>query len=159
MRTILRSRPVRLAILAAAAGAAALALALTRPWEQAPLADPDNSAQVALGRDLYARYCASCHGAELAGEANWRRRKPTGRMPAPPHDASGHTWHHPDTQLFALTKRGVVPPLAPPGYASDMPGFAGSLSDTQIWSIIAFIKSRWPEEIRRRQPRPESGPR
>ena len=64
-------------------------------------------------------------------------------MPAPPHDESGHTWHHADGVLFAITKRGLVPPHAPVGYESDMPAFGGKLSDEEIWAVLAFIKSHW----------------
>ena len=32
-----------------------------------------------------------------------------------------------------------------------MPGFEGRLADADIWAIIAFMKSRWPEEARERQ--------
>jgi mono/diheme cytochrome c family protein len=142
---------------AAVAGAALLVLMLTRPWDSAPDADPADAAQVAIGESLYARHCAACHGARLEGQANWRRRKPDGRLPAPPHDAQGHTWHHADGQLSGVIKRGIGPPLVSPGYASDMQSFAGRLSDAEIWAVIAFIKSRWPEEIRRRQPRSERG--
>ena len=60
-------------------------------------------------------------------------------MPAPPHDDSGHTWHHPDEVLFGITKHGVVPPYAPPGYESDMPAFAGKLSDDEIRAVLAYI--------------------
>ena len=90
---------------------------------------------------------SSCGGAELAGQPDWRRRKPNGRLPAPPHDASGHTWHHPDALLFAITKNGLVPPHAPPGYASDMPAFAGVLSDDEIRAVLAYIQSRWPKQV------------
>ncbi len=70
-------------------------------------------------------------------------------MPAPPHDESGHTWHHPDRVLFAITRNGLVPPYAPEGYASDMPAYAGRLSDDEIWAVLAFIKSRWTDpEVR-----------
>jgi mono/diheme cytochrome c family protein len=73
-------------------------------------------------------------------------------MPAPPHDASGHTWHHPDSVLFGMTKHGLVPGKhAPPGYQSDMPGFGGVLTDEGIWAVLAYIKSSWPSEIRRAQ--------
>lgn len=64
-------------------------------------------------------------------------------MPAPPHDESGHTWHHPDDVLFAIVKDGLVPPYAPRGYESDMPAFAGKLSRDEIWAVLAFIKSHW----------------
>jgi mono/diheme cytochrome c family protein len=116
-------------------------------------ADPDDEPQVALGAAVYRQYCASCHGAKLEGRPNWRTRKANGRLPAPPHDESGHTWHHPDDQLFRLTKLGVKPPLAPGGYQSDMPAFGPILKDEQIWAVLAFIKSRWSMEIRARQSR------
>src|SRR5688572_13754832 len=52
------------------------------------------------GRQIYDPHCASCHGQKLEGQPNWRIRLPTGRLPAPPHDAGGHTWHHTDDELF-----------------------------------------------------------
>ena len=115
-------------------------------------ADPDDARQVARGKPLYEKYCASCHGQRLEGQRNWQKKLPSGRMPAPPHDASGHTWHHPDAVLFGITKHGLVPGrYAPPGYRSDMPGFGASLSDEDIWAVLAYIKSRWPEPIRSAQ--------
>ena len=106
-------------------------------------ADPRDAARVALGAKLYARHCAACHGTRLEGQAGWRIRLPNGRMPAPPHDESGHTWHHADEVLFSITKHGLLPPYAPRDYQSDMPGFAGTLSDDEIWAALAYIKSHW----------------
>lgn len=108
-----------------------------------PRADPRDATRVALGAKLYAQHCAACHGAKLEGQPEWRRRLPNARLPAPPHDESGHTWHHPDNVLFAITKSGLVPPYAPRGYASDMPPFGGVLKDEEIWAVLAFIKSHW----------------
>lgn len=105
---------------------------------------------IARGRALYAQSCASCHGAELEGQLNWQSRKPDGRMPAPPHDATGHTWHHSDEQLFRIVKHGVEQ-LAPPGYKSDMPAYKDLLGDDDIRAVLAFIESRWPEQIRQRR--------
>ncbi len=117
-----------------------------------PLADPDNPRQVARGKPVYDRYCTTCHGARLEGQPNWQEKLPTSRMPAPPHDASGHTWHHPDSVLFGITKLGLVPgKYAPPKYESDMPAFGGALSDEEIWAVLAYIKSSWPSDIRRAQ--------
>lgn len=117
---------------------------------QRPSADPSNAEQVARGKAVYAAQCASCHGANLEGQPNWRQRLPTGRFPAPPHDATGHTWHHSDPLLFDLVKHGVQS-HAPPGYQSDMPAFAKILADADIWAVLAFIKSTWPEEQRKFQ--------
>lgn len=113
-----------------------------------PLADPDDTQQVARGKAVYAQYCAACHGTRLEGQPDWRRQLASGRMPAPPHDASGHTWHHPDSVLFGITKYGLVPgKYAPPGYQSDMPAFGNTLTDEDIWAVLAYIKSSWPREI------------
>lgn len=109
-----------------------------------PRADPSDAARVAIGARVYAKDCAACHGPGLEGQANWRTRLPNGRLPAPPHDASGHTWHHPDHVLFAITKNGAVPPYAPAGYQSDMPPLGGRLSDDEIWAVLAYIKRQWP---------------
>lgn len=106
-------------------------------------ADPADAGRVALGERVYEQHCASCHGARLEGQPDWRSRLPNGRLPAPPHDATGHTWHHADALLFAITKQGLVPPYAPAGYESDMPAFGRTLSDDEIWAVLAFIKSRW----------------
>lgn len=108
-----------------------------------PRADAHSAAQVTRGAKVYAANCASCHGAKLEGQPDWRKRLPNGRMPAPPHDESGHTWHHPDRVLFAITKNGLVPPYAPKEYESDMPAFGGRLSDEDIWAVLAYLKSHW----------------
>jgi mono/diheme cytochrome c family protein len=108
-----------------------------------PRADPRDAARVALGARVYAQQCAACHGARLEGQPDWRQRKGDGRLPAPPHDESGHSWHHPDSVLFAITKNGLVPPYAPPGYASDMPAYAGILKDEEVWAVLAYIKFHW----------------
>ena len=115
--------------------------------------DADDPGLVALGQTVYTQNCASCHGAKLEGQPDWRSRKPDGRLPAPPHDESGHTWHHADGQLFRLTRDGLKPPLAPKGYQSDMPAFGDVLTDKQIRAALAFIKSTWPAPIRARQTR------
>ncbi len=130
-------------------GAAALLVALAACSEEAPAprADPSNRTQVALGERIYAEQCAACHGAKLEGQPDWRRRLPNGRLPAPPHDDSGHTWHHPEEVLFGITKRGLVPPYAPKDYESDMPAYAGKLSDEEIYAVLAYIMSRWSKEV------------
>jgi len=115
-------------------------------------ADPNDKPLVALGEKVYAKACASCHGANLEGEKNWKERKPDGTFGAPPHDATGHTWHHPDVLLFRITKFGGAS-VAPADFKSAMPAFKDQLSDREIWAVLAFIKSRWPERVRTIQAR------
>ena len=136
-------------------GGVALALCTSLAWALWPskptgVADPTDATQVALGMEVYLQHCASCHGVNLEGQPNWRIRKLNGRLPAPPHDETGHTWHHPDEHLFKATKLGFNPPLVSEEYQSDMPGFADVLTDAEIWATLAYIKSRWPEKILRR---------
>lgn len=100
------------------------------------------------GEAIYKAECASCHGANLEGQPNWRSRRADGKLPAPPHDGSGHTWHHPREQLARIVKFGMVPPNAPAGYVSDMPGYASRLNDKQIDNVLTYIESRWPPEIK-----------
>ncbi|TPW15620.1 MAG: putative cytochrome c [Halothiobacillaceae bacterium] len=107
--------------------------------------------ELARGEMIYVKFCALCHGEQLQGQPDWRHRRVDGKLPAPPHDATGHTWHHPDEVLFAITKNGMVPPHAPDNYSSDMPAWGAILSDADIWAVLAYIKSRWPAETQKIQ--------
>lgn len=104
---------------------------------------------IAQGRALYAQHCAACHGAELDGQPNWQEALPGGRMPAPPHDATGHTWHHSDRELFLITKKGMSAVVS--DYENEMPAFEGILSDEEIGAVLNFIKSTWPSREREYQ--------
>ena len=131
-------------------GVIALAVSVFTASDAREWADPANAEAVALGERLYGENCAECHGGNLEGEPNWRVRKADGTLPAPPHDRTGHTWHHGDELLFSYTEKGGAA-LGGPGFKSAMPAFGDVLSDRDIWAVLAFIKSRWPEAIRNRQ--------
>ena len=108
---------------------------------------PDDAAVVAQGQEVYVAECATCHGAQLQGQLNWQQRLPNGRLPAPPHDETGHTWHHDDASLFNVTKYGPQF-VAGPDYQSDMPAYEGKLTDAEIIAVLSYIKSEWPAEAR-----------
>ena len=110
------------------------------------LGEPVTEDDLIAGKQIYAESCASCHGENLEGQPDWKRRLENGRMPAPPHDETGHTWHHSDRNLFIVTKGGVQAVV--PGYESDMPAFEGILTDDEIADVLAYIKSTWPERQR-----------
>ena len=138
-------------MLLAGAGAVGLAAAGVIWWQAQAAAQPGllpytDPATVAQGAEIYEGYCASCHGAELEGEPNWRERDAEGYLPAPPHDETGHTWHHPDGQLLTLTWHGTEK-LVGGGYKSRMPGFRGTLSEAEVLAVLAYIKSTWPAEV------------
>jgi len=110
---------------------------------------PHDAQVLRQGAQVYQAHCATCHGVKLEGQPNWRERGADGRLPAPPHDENGHTWHHPDEVLIALTKEGVGKTAGLPGYETNMPAFGDSLSDTDIVAALSWIKSQWPSEVRR----------
>lgn len=124
---------------------------LTGDGESASLLRPDDTALVAQGSKIYAAHCAACHGADLSGEPgwpDWRQRKPDGQLAAPPHDETGHTWHHPDEMLFQITKLGTAGYIGDPNHPSDMPAFGEVLSDREIAAVLSYIKSTWTGEAR-----------
>ena len=102
------------------------------------------------GFNNYQEYCASCHGVNLEGQATWRSRNQDGTLPAPPHDETGHTWHHETEMLFEYTKLGGQVTLEAVGvknFTSGMPAFGDVLTDEQIWEVLSFIRSTWPQPI------------
>ncbi|SPH25011.1 Cytochrome c6 [Defluviimonas aquaemixtae] len=115
--------------------------------------DATGPADIAEGERLCSEFCASCHGADLEGQTDWRSPDADGRLPAPPHDDTGHTWHHGEHLLFDYTKLGGKTVMAAQGldFDSGMPAFAEELSDQEIRNILAFIKSTWPERLREMQ--------
>ena len=129
------------------AGIVAVGAALQNRARAQPTLLWQDVAVVSRGQAIYEEYCASCHGATMAGQPDWRERRADGRLPAPPHDETGHTWHHPDDVLFALTKFGPAA-MVGGGYESDMPAFLGVLSDDDIAAALAYIKSTWAPEVR-----------
>ena len=97
--------------------------------------------RVAAGKAVYAQYCAACHGANLEGQPDWKTPLADGSFPAPPHDNSGHTWHHPDELLLAIIAHGN----------NGMPPFQAVLSAEQRVAVLEYIKSHWGREERERQ--------
>jgi mono/diheme cytochrome c family protein len=110
-----------------------------------PTSDPD---LVAQGQAIYAEHCASCHGANLEGEPEWKVQNEDGSFRAPPHDAGGHTWHHGDRTLIEAVKLGGARLPDNIGGTSAMPAFADVLTGEEIAAVLAYIKSTWPGDIR-----------
>lgn len=116
--------------------------------EDAPPAR-QRDAQLAQGAAVYAQYCASCHGAEGEGQRPDAplQKDDTGRFPAPPHDETGHTWHHDDDLLIEIVRDGGM------GDENfyEMPAFGATLDDAEIKAVLAFIKTMWTDEQRAAQ--------
>jgi mono/diheme cytochrome c family protein len=114
----------------------------TAPMDHADVA---NAAFVAQGKQIYATRCAGCHGADLKGEQGWPQPRPNGSLPASPLDQSGTTRQRDDVWIFTTIKQGGQVTAAP-GSTSSMPAFGGGLTDTQIWAVVSYIKSTWPNQ-------------
>jgi hypothetical protein len=106
-----------------------------------PLLNPKS---VATGEKLYNQYCASCHGINLEGVADWKIVLPDDSFPPPPHDSGGHTWHHPDELLIDIIANGGDSSL----FNTKMPGFGDQLSESEIVAVLDYIKNHWGQEER-----------
>lgn len=96
------------------------------------------------GAELYVRECAACHGQCGEGEPDWKITRADGSLPAPPHDGSGHTWHHPDAELLRIIAEGGTFYMP----ESKMPGFGDKLSQAEMAAVLAHIKTFWGTEER-----------
>jgi mono/diheme cytochrome c family protein len=99
--------------------------------------------QVAMGKPLYASYCAGCHGKNGEGAPNWDTPLPGGSYPPQPLNGSGHSWHHSLTHLEETIANGGKHPGA------TMPGFADSLTDIKQHAVIAVFQSFWDDQTYR----------
>jgi glucose/arabinose dehydrogenase len=102
-------------------GASALAFMLiaTAAWAQTPAAPPPANPPLP-GAQTYMQNCQSCHGNNLAG----------GRGPSLFADAILSS--HSDDQFKAIIQSGVA--------NSEMPSFAGRLSNDEIAQVIAYLR-------------------
>ncbi len=107
-----------------------------------PPVPPLDADAAAEGERLYGQFCASCHKADLSGDPDWKTPNDDGTFKPPPHDDTGHTWHHPVPQLVDIVLNGSGAP------GSIMPRFDGTLDASQVEAIIEFLRSRWGDEQR-----------
>ncbi len=109
-----------------------------------------NPQQVVRGEQLYQNNCAQCHGLRGEGDPNWRQRNPDGTLLPPPHNSTGHTWHHADSLLYQIIHDGgaIYETL---GFKSSMPAFGDQLTPEEIWAVITYFKSLWDPDQRASQ--------
>ncbi len=95
---------------------------------------PSTPASIAAGRKLYQTNCRHCHGAKGLGDGPMA---PTNPSPANLTDA---TWEHgsSDGEIFTLIRNGAGP-------NSEMKGMRGTLTDTNIWQVVNYLRSIGPK--------------
>jgi len=102
-----------------------------------PLAErPAEATEAAngLGRQVFERTCAECHGANGQGYAN--------KLKAPALDSSEHAWHHPDGQIQRLIRDG----------GRVMPALGDQLSPEKIKAVVEYLHTLWtPPQLESQQ--------
>ena len=83
---------------------------------------------IARGGVLYAQQCTSCHGALGRGDGPM-----SVSLSMKPANLAEHAAHHRPGDLFWFVAHGL------PG--TPMPAFAAQLGDTEIWSIVRFLRA------------------
>lgn len=91
------------------------------------------------GRQIFAATCAACHGADGEGVKNWMVRDEDGRLPPPPLNGEGHTWHHSDGVLYGIVSEGGLGL----GFGSNMPAFQDELTREEIITVLEYVKTLW----------------
>jgi mono/diheme cytochrome c family protein len=104
--------------------------------------------EIALGKNVYAENCVECHRENLEGEPNWQQQNEDNSFRSPPHDDTGHTWHHGDKLLIESIELGGARLPANIGGFSNMPAFEDTLTEDEITAVLNYIKSTWPDDIR-----------
>jgi S-disulfanyl-L-cysteine oxidoreductase SoxD len=136
-----RRRAIATVIAAASLAVSVSLIVAPRLRDAGQLDYPESSAIVQQGAEVYASSCAGCHGADLKGSVSAQGFGP------PPLDATGHAWLHSDTSLFRMVKFGITD-CQPGTKQVQMPSFNRQLDDRSIHAALAFIKSRWPADLR-----------
>lgn len=101
---------------------------------------------IALGKKLFDKNCAVCHGANAAGTVkDWRVRLSNGKLPPPPLNGTAHTWHHNPTLLDTIIQNGGK--SYGKAYEGWMPPFKDKLNKQERLAILKYIHSLWPKKI------------
>jgi len=95
---------------------------------EAALELPDSPIDVAAGRVIYERSCASCHGAGGLGDGS----SAAALNPKPPAIGSGREMHdRSPALLYRIMSVGVA--------GTPMVGFAGQLTPNQRWNVVSYL--------------------
>jgi cytochrome c oxidase cbb3-type subunit 3 len=92
-----------------------------------PIATSPDS--IALGKQLYVKFCVVCHGANGRGDTEMREFLPTH-----PSDLTDSEWKYGarDGDIFVVIKNGTE---------YDMEAFADRLTDERIWHVVNYLRS------------------
>lgn len=139
MRTQRVHRWLAVLLLVAVASGAAAGCGTGEPSADEAAALPAGEAGQRSGTQIFAAVCATCHGEQGEGANDWKVRGEDGRLPPPPLNGDGHTWHHADGVLYRIVRDGG----ATFGAGSNMPAFGETLTREEIIAVLEYIKTLW----------------
>ncbi len=109
----------------------------------------DSALMITRGKIVYQNNCVSCHQVNLVGADNWKGLDKDGHRKAPPLNGTGHSWHHDDATLHDIIKYGLAKSIK--NYEGKMMAFKDKLDDKDVDSVLAYIKSFWPDSMYQQQ--------
>jgi mono/diheme cytochrome c family protein len=94
--------------------------------------EPKNAESVEVGKKLYQRYCAACHGPNGKGDGGMALSG------GEPSDLTDGAWDYGSTdgEIFVVIRDGV---------SADMLAYKDKLAEKQIWQVVNFIRSIGPK--------------
>jgi mono/diheme cytochrome c family protein len=106
-----------------------------------------NAASITAGRALYAKNCRHCHGLRGKGDGPLAPKSPS------PADLTDAKWDHgeSDGEIYSIILNGAMP--RPPAKESEMKPMKGTLTPTQIWQVVNFIRSIGPQKAAAPKPK------
>jgi mono/diheme cytochrome c family protein len=95
---------------------------------------PATPAAVKVGQRLYEKNCRQCHGIRGKGDGTLAPKNPS------PANFTDDKWDHgaSDGEIFAVIMNGAPAPN------SEMKPMKGTLSPTEIWQVINYIRTFGP---------------
>lgn len=92
----------------------------------------DDTGAAAQGEDVFAANCASCHGENAQGEGP----AAAALDPQPANLAENQAALSDGYLFWRIAEGGAMAP-----FTSQMPAWQGTLSEDQIWQVIAYLRT------------------
>ena len=110
------------------------------PERRPPEGFLEQPANIAAGAAIFSSRCAPCHGKPEEGR---NPRADFFKPPAPDFSDPSYRHRDPAYLFWRISKGKTVEPYLSKG--SVMPAWGPNLNDTEIWQLVAYLRSRSTE--------------